>query len=135
MAVEIRQFTVTIPAGTAPGVPVRADVSFPPRVVDRVEIRVPPGPSGLMGFALQNSGVTVIPYNSDAFIVTADEVIGWDLTGYITSGSWQVLGYNTDTNDHSVFIRFLLDLPPRPGAAAAPTYYAESVLAGSVGGG
>lgn len=120
MAQEIRQFTAVIPAGTAKTAPVRVDMSFPPRQVDTVEIRVPPGPSGLVGFALQNSGVTIIPYQSDAFIVTAADYISWPLHGFVTSGSWQLLGYNTGTSDHAIYVRFLLSLPwsTPPGAPA-----------------
>lgn len=124
MAGEIRQFKALIPAGTAQATPVRVDMSFPARQVQSVEIRVPPGPSGLVGFALQNSGVTVIPYGSDDFIVTSGDAINWPLEGYITSGSWQLLGYNTGIFDHSIYVRFLLaivrpDTTPAPGAALA----------------
>ena len=124
MTAEIRQFTATIPAGTAQASPVRVSLAMPPREVQGVEIRVPPGPSGVVGFALQNSGVTVIPYDSDPFIVTSGDAINWPLQNYITSGSWQLLGYNTGVFDHSVYVRFLLDLVapaagPAPGAALA----------------
>ncbi len=120
MAREIRQFTAVIPAGTLQSAPFRKDMSFPPRQVDTVEIRVPPGPSGLVGFALQNSGLTVIPYNSDEFIVTAADSITWALDGQITSGSWQLLGYNTGTNDHAVYVRFLLSLTGAKTPPAVP---------------
>lgn len=120
MAAEIRQFTATIPPGTTAAAPVRVDMSFPPRIVQAVEIRVPPGPSGVVGFALQNSGVTVIPYGSDAFIVTSADFINWALDDYITSGSWQLLGYNTGGFSHSIYVRFQLGLirpaPAPPGS-------------------
>lgn len=126
MAVEIRQYPCVIPAGTPQNAPVRIDLTFPPRTVERVEIDVPPGSSGLMGFALQNSGVTVIPFGSAAFIVAVDVHLSWDLTDYIDSGSWQLLGYNTDVFAHSVYVRFLLNLvPEQAGPVIAP---APSVL-------
>lgn len=127
MAAEIRQFTAVIPAGTPQAAPVRVPMTFPPRIVRQVEIRVPPGPSGLVGFALQNSGLTVIPYASDAFIVTAADAINWPLDGYITSGDWQLLGYNTGANDHAVYVRFLLDLIGST-AGAAPSAIDEMTL-------
>jgi hypothetical protein len=110
MAREIRQFTATIPAGTPVAAPVRVPMAFPPRKVVSVEIRVPPGPSGLVGFALQISRLTVIPYQSDAFIVTSADSINWQLEGFADSGDWSVIGYNTGANDHAVYVRFLLDL-------------------------
>lgn len=134
MAREIRQFSPLIPAGTVQASPVRIDMSFPPRQVERIEIRVPPGPAGLMGFALQNSGTTIIPYGSDAFIVAADDAMEWDLADYVDSGSWQLLGFNTDTNDHHVYVRFLLNLPGDHAASSGVVFIPEPSLAGTVAG-
>lgn len=120
MAVEIRQYTALVPAGTPATAPQSFDMSFPPRVVDAIELIVPPGPSGLVGFAVLNSGVRVIPYLSDQWIITASEQIRWPLDGYITSGAWSLLAYNTGTQDHSIFVRFLLSLTQAPAAPAVP---------------
>lgn len=121
MADEIRQYTATIPAGTTAAAPVRVNFDMPAREVQGIQIRVPPGPSGVVGFALQNSGVTVIPYGSDQWIVTSADYIDWTLSNYITSGSWQLLGYNTGAFSHSIYVRFLLGLirPPEPVPGAA----------------
>lgn len=110
MAFEVRSYTLTVPTGTLPAAPFTLDVSFPPRNVDAVQVIVPPGPSGLVGWRILNSRVPVIPYGSDPWIITAGEIITWPLSGQITSGSWQVQGYNTGTVDHSVYFRFLLSL-------------------------
>lgn len=110
MAVEIRAFTLTIPAGTPSTAPVVEDCSFPPRVVQAVQVIVPAGPSGLVGWRILNSGLPVIPYDSDPWIVASGEVISWPLENQITSGSWQVSGYNTGSLDHKVYFRFLLEL-------------------------
>lgn len=110
MADEIRQFTVTIPAGTPQAAPVTIDVSFPPREVSELQIVVPAGGNGVMGFQVQNSGLAVIPYDSDDWIIANNEVISWPLSGYINSGSWQIAGYNTGSLDHSLYVRFLLNL-------------------------
>lgn len=112
MSDEIRAFTLTVPAGTPSTAPTVLDVSFPPRIVDAVQVIVPPGPSGFVGWCIMNSRVRVIPYASDPWIITAGESITWPLTRQITSGSWQVAGYNTGVNDHSVYFRFLLSLVP-----------------------
>lgn len=110
MAVEVRAYTLTIPAGTTADAPVVEDCSFPPRVVDAIQVIVPPGSSGLVGWCVMNSRVRVIPYDSDLWIVTAGESISWPLERQITSGSWQVAGYNTGIVDHKVYFRFLLSL-------------------------
>lgn len=118
MAFEIRSFTLDIAAGTPPANPLTLDCSFPPRVVSALTVVVPPGPSGVVGFRVLNSNVQLIPYGSDPWIITAAEIITWPLTGQITSGSWQVQGYNSGVNAHAVYFRFLLDLiTPKVGSA------------------
>lgn len=110
MSREIREFQFTIPAGTALATPVTQAISFPTRIVDRIEITVPPGPFGFMGFSIGAAGVPIIPANPGGWIVTNDEKISWDLNGYIDSGAWQVNGYNTGQYNHTIYLRFLLSL-------------------------
>lgn len=110
MANEIRQYSLTVPAGTAIASPVSADMSFPPREVQALEIIIPPGCNGVVGLQVQNSHLAVIPFGSDAWLVGNDEVISWPLDGYINSGSWQAAGYNLGANDHTIRFRFLLNL-------------------------
>lgn len=100
--------SATIPAGTAVASPVTVDVSIPEASITEVEILVPPGPNGLMGFRLANAGTQVIPYLSDDWIISNEETISWPLTEQITSGSWQVTGYNTGQFDHTIYLRFLI---------------------------
>lgn len=117
MAREVRAFTCTIPANTLPGAAASFDIGFPPREVDTIEIVVPPGPSGVVGFYLANSDVRVIPYASDEWLIMSGEKVSWPLDGYINSGSWQLFGYNTGVQDHTIYVRFLLSLPAHPGAS------------------
>lgn len=110
MAVQVYAFQVTIPAGTAIASPFRQSTVLPQRQVSTLEIVVPPGPSGLMGFAVTMRGVNVLPVVSGTYVVTDDERITWPLSGLPTSGDWQVSGYNTDVWPHSVYFRWLVDL-------------------------
>lgn len=137
MANEIRQNTLVIPAGTTMAAPAVLDVSFPPREVTGIEIVIPPGGNGAVGFQVQNSGVAVIPYASDEWIIANNEVISWPLAEFIDSGSWQVAGYNLGTNDHAIYFRWLLDfITPAstttgtvliPAAALSSTLSADDV--------
>lgn len=128
MATEIRAFTLSIPAGTTSAAPVVLDVSFPPRRVDGVQVVVPSGPSGLVGWCVMNSRVRVIPYQSDQWIITAGESISWPLERQVDSGSWQVAGYNTGLNAHSIYFRFLLSLTTSGPASSVPQTIDESLI-------
>lgn len=109
MATEVRAFTVNVPAGTLSTAPITAPMVFPPRRVQAVQVIVPPGPSGLVGWAILVGGVRVIPYLSDPWVITAAENITWPLEGYPDSGSWAVQAYNTGAIDHAIYFRWLLE--------------------------
>lgn len=108
MAVQVLEYAVTTPAGTLSTGPQVTSLGFPPAQVDRIEVRVPPGPAGVLGFRIGSGGVQIIPYNDGGWVVTDDEVIGWDLTDQIESGAWQLISYNTGSLPHTVYVRFLL---------------------------
>ena len=110
LAADVQEFGVTIPAGTAASARWSTPLTMPPRTVRRIEILVPPGSRGVMGFALGAAGTPVIPSNAGGWIVTDRAELGWDLEDQINSGAWECFGYNTGTYDHSLRIRFLLDL-------------------------
>lgn len=96
-------------AGTAQATPATTDVRFPDGVVDAVEIVVPDGCAGLVGFQLVYSGQPVIPRNPAQFIVANGEVIKWPLSNYPAGGRWAVNAYNTDVFNHTIFLRFLVN--------------------------
>jgi hypothetical protein len=123
VAREVRVFQVTIPAGTAIATPFRQSITFPVRQVDTLEIIVPPGPSGQMGFAVTMGGVNVLPTVPGTWVITDDETIRWPLDGLPSSGAWQVSGYNLGAFDHTVYMRWLVDV--------ATTASGLSVVAGA----
>lgn len=129
MASEVRIFEVTVPAGTTSASPQVSDTSFPPRSVESIEIRVPPGPSGLVGFRVTMAGNPVIPVNTDEWVITDNEIINWPLTGYPDSGAWQVTAYNTDIYDHTIYVRFLLNQVTGQAATASPALIPSASLA------
>lgn len=109
MAREVRNFAVTIPAATLVSSPYLADLTMPARIVQAVRVRVPPGPAGLVGWALGAAGERVLPWGADEWIVADDEVIEWPLEGQIESGAWQLQGYNLGVYDHTIYVTFLTD--------------------------
>jgi hypothetical protein len=118
MAREVQRFTVTVPAGTPRAGALAFPLPMPPRIVDEVEILVPPGPRGEVGFQLSSGGVQIIPATAGAFEVTDNEVIHWPLEGQIDSGAWQMIAYNTGAFNHLLQVRFLVRLVPSASAPA-----------------
>ena len=133
MAVEIRDFTVTIPAGTAISAGFSASLAIPPRVVTQINVRVPPGPRGEVGFAIASGGVNIIPVTSGDFIVTDDEDLVYPLTDTITSGAWQMLAYNTGSYPHSLRVYLFCDLVPDQAGTGTSTGSVVGIT-GSTGG-
>lgn len=124
MAEEVLHFTATIPAGTPLASPVLVNISFPPRVVESIDWRVPGGSLGLMGWRLTMGSVRVIPTSGDKFIVADSQSGTIRPSRELGSGAWQVSGYNTGSNPHSVYLVFHVDLPsPRPaGVRLVPAW-------------
>lgn len=120
MAREVYEFPVTFSVGTTRSSPQRTNVTMPPRIVRRVEITIPPGPRGEVGFQLGSNGTAFLPRNTDQFIVADGFVIGWDLEDQMTSGGWQVIGYNTGQFSHTLYFRFLCDLTSAGSVSVQP---------------
>lgn len=128
MASEIRQYGITVPAGTLDSAPAVFPMTMPPREVEALQIVVPPGPSGFVGFAVLVAGVRIIPYQSDLWIITAGENITWPLERMPNAGSWSVLAYNTGSLDHSIYFRWLL----RHVGESAPQRLADTLPEDSI---
>lgn len=116
MASQVFSFQVTIPPGTPLATPFRQNITLPDRKVDILEITVPPGPGGAMGFAITTRGINVIPTVAGTYIVTDDRHISWPLTDQPTSGDWEVSGYNTGVWPHTVYLDWLVDLVDIPAS-------------------
>jgi hypothetical protein len=102
---RVLPFTAVIPAGTLITTPVSIPLALDGWVVERFDLEVPPGPSGLMGFQLYNNGVAWIPYGRGNWIVWDDNTESYYLDDQPTAGGWAVVGYNIGNYDHSVTIR------------------------------
>lgn len=118
-----RQFTtyaVTIPPTTPESAPHTERLVMNPRVVRSIRWRVPPGPRGEMGFAVGNAAQRVVPSTTSGWIITDNDADQWTLTTATTSGTWWLLGYNTGTYPHTVYLTFGLTLPSGPAARTLP---------------
>ena len=100
----------TIPANTAQSSPVSVSVAIPACTINLIDIEVPPGPAGLMGFYLACSGQQVIPFNAGQFIIWDNYRDTWALDNFPETGAWSVVGYNLDNAfGHTVTIRYHTD--------------------------
>jgi len=113
MATRIEVIPVTVAAMTPIAAPVIVALPFDDGRVDALEIIVPPGPSGLVGFQVRHSSQVVIPFSANAFLVTDDEKIHWPMEAFPEANKWDCVIYNTDQYPHTVTFRFLItDVAP-----------------------
>jgi hypothetical protein len=115
VAQRIETPVVTVAAGVAIAAPTTTALSLRDAILERVEVKVPPGPSGVLGFRILHSGQTVIPFRSADWIIADDETLAWDVEGYPTGSKWSVQAYNTGIYPHSLYFRFLFRELAIPG--------------------
>lgn len=109
MAERIEIVDVTVPAGTAKITPASFPLTWREGWPVFVEIKFPPGPSGLVGIQVLQSGARVIPKANNAFLITDNELVRWDLEGYPYNAAYSVRAYNTDIYDHTIQFRWGLN--------------------------
>lgn len=120
MAERVELFEVTTPAATADTAPISTALTMDMGVTRKVEIIIPPGPSGFLGFRIVHSGQTVIPYSGSSWIIGDGEKLEWALDGYPVGAMWSISSYNTDIYEHTIYLRWFMDeIPdaPRPSLA------------------
>lgn len=121
MATRIEPFEVTTPKGTAQSSYQTTRLSFQDGRVERVEILVPPGPSGLVGFKLAHSGQSVIPISADTWNVADGVKFDWPLNNFPEGDMWELWTYNTDVYNHTIYIWFhVMDYGAESFAAPVP---------------
>jgi hypothetical protein len=110
MAVEILTYPIPVPLGTPIASPLVVPTLFPPRTVQRISWRVPPGPRGEVGWRISMGQVVVVPHNG-GWIITDNEASSWDVENQPDSGAWQVTIYNTGAFAHTIYITYHVTLP------------------------
>lgn len=118
MADRVYAYDVTVPAGTLEAAPQITALPIALGIVTDIEVLVPPGPSGLVGWRVQHSQETVIPYNSAEWIVTDGEVIKWPLRHFPVGNAWRMAAYNLDIYPHTMYVRMLVDNTQRATSSA-----------------
>lgn len=106
MAQRVVPLTCVVPANTAESLAVSFPLQFPSSDVERIDVRIPPGPSGLVGFAIQYGGGNFIPQGDGNWIIADDQFIQWDLDDAPNGGKWNVVAYNLDVLAHTLYFFF-----------------------------
>jgi hypothetical protein len=106
MARRVLPLTCTITANTAISTPQHFPLQFAPAAVERIDVRIPPGPSGLVGFAINNGGGNFIPEGAGTWVIANDQFIQWPLDDAPDNGTWDIAGYNLDVIDHTLYFFF-----------------------------
>ena len=109
MARTIWQYDALIPTGTSASDLATIDLGLANTVVKSIDIQVPPGPLGVMSFAIYRADTPVIPRQLGQFFTWDDHYASWDLEDYGVGAGWRVIGYNTGTYNHTVYLTFHTD--------------------------
>lgn len=102
MANRIEPFEVTVSTGTTKTAFQRTNLPMQQGRVDLIQIRVPPGPSGLVGFRIAHSGQSVIPYTGERWFTTDNDKLDWVTEDYPQGNAWQLWAYNLDVYSHII---------------------------------
>lgn len=111
MAYRVFQFGSLIPAGTPQATPVTVPISLDNWSLESIDLEVPPGPAGLMGFYVANNGVPWIPNDTGDFLVWDDVIQSWAFEDQPNASGWAIVGFNTGTYDHTVISRWHVNTP------------------------
>ena len=117
MATEVHQFSPVVPAGTALDSPVIIALEQANYEIESIDLQVPPGPNGLMGFYIALGDTPWLPFEAGEWIVWNDYADSWKTENQVVNGGWNLVGYNLGNFDHTVYVRFHtnpIPLPPQP---------------------
>lgn len=106
MAQRVIPLTCTVPKQTSVAQPVSFPLAFPSAEVERIDVRVPPGFLGLVGFSINNGGGNFIPEGNGNWIIADDQFMQWPLSDAPNNGNWTIQAYNLDYVSHSFYVYF-----------------------------
>jgi hypothetical protein len=121
VATEVHQFSATIPAGTSIDDLFIQPLEIANYEIESIDIEVPPGPNGNVGFYLALDDQQWLPWEMGEFIIWNDRTENWPLDDQIVNGTWNLYGYNNGNYDHTVTVRFHVSPIPSDSATVAPS--------------
>jgi hypothetical protein len=106
VAQEVHQFSCTIDPGTTPDSPAVFPLEIAYYDLESLDLEVPPGPNGLVGFYIALSGQEWFPWEQGEWIIWNDRTENWPTNDQSINGTWQLIGYNLGQYEHTVTVRF-----------------------------
>jgi len=106
VAERLLPFTVETGTQYTKTSPLVTDLTFPSADVVQIDIMVPPGPSGFLGFYIGNGGGQVIPEGENIWITPDNVYLHFPLEGLPNNGNWQLVSYNTGSYTHTLYLFF-----------------------------
>lgn len=106
MVDRIEWFEFTIPANGVQSAPVSFPMVFAFGEVVEIDVKIPPGPAGNLGFFITAGGSQYIPRTRGSFIFPDNDYLTWPIHNAITSGSFGLTAFNTDAWPHVIQVAF-----------------------------
>lgn len=121
MAQRIIPFTVQVNPGSSPAAPVAHALNFGAADVVQIDVMVPPGPAGFVGFFVGNGGGQYVPEGIGEYIVADDKYLIFPVEGGPNNGNWNVTAYNQGNYTHNLYVYFHVNNITLTQAAASAT--------------
>jgi hypothetical protein len=115
---QVQTFACTFQPGSTPTTPAHVNCQLGVFQVDWIELDVPGGNGGGMGFYLAASHQQYIPFVPGTFLIMDAATKHWDVVDMPNSGDWQVYGYNEGFWPHTVYVTFGLEVVANPYTTA-----------------
>lgn len=111
MALRVFQFVATIPPSTQPTAPATTIFDLDNWELESLDLEVPAGPNGVVGFYVVNNGVQWIPQPAGEWLIWTDQNQSWTFEDQPNASGWGIVGYNEGFYQHSVTARFHVNPP------------------------
>lgn len=125
-------------AVVSPNTPIASPASFTwpleDNYLERIDVRIPPGPSGAMGFRILWSQQQIVPWGNYSWLIANDEEIPWKADTAISASGLVVQAYNLGNFPHTIYLKALVrTLSPATAAAVSALTGSVALPASQVG--
>lgn len=109
MADRYEQFGFIAAAGNGSNAYSVGQCQFNPGIVTQVDVTIPTGADGIMGFQVWSGESPVVPFQQGSFLLRSGGTWSFPVGNQPASGSWQLAFYNTDYVGHGIWALFYVN--------------------------